>query len=210
MGQSETIGKLSAALVAFQGEVCGVGKGGKNPHLRNTYARLEDVILATQEARLTHGLAVNQYPCEAPDGYVAVRTRLRHSSGEYEEDTFRMPIASGKGTTPAQQAGSALSYARRYAYLAVLGLASVDDDAEATRRRPDRPEQRKGPGPAKTEPTELQIAGANLDKVSSAEELSTWKSIYGDMRPEDKMHLVKAFGKKLEEFGTPKSKAGAA
>lgn len=180
MEQSESVANLSAALVAFQGEVCGTPKGGQNPHLRNHYTRLEDAIKATQDARLRHGLAVNQYLTDAPDGFVAVRTRLRHSSGEWEDGTFRMPIASGRGTTPAQQAGSAISYARRYAYLAVLGLAPMDDDAEGTR------------GSSRPDPdSPLEKARAALRQVKDTAEMENWKTNHGArLDPADKHRLA--------------------
>ena len=46
---------------------------------------------------------------------------------------------SGK-SNPAQEQGSALTYARRYSLLMALGLATDDDDAEAlTRQKPTKP-----------------------------------------------------------------------
>lgn len=182
MEQSDEISELSAALVAFQADVSAVGKGGKNPHLRNTYTRLEDAILATREALGRHGLAVNQYPTTPESGMIAVRTRLRHSSGQYEDSTLAMPIAAGKGTTPAQQAGSALSYARRYAYLAVLGLASVDDDAEGTRDRgagrKDAPQQQ-----VRKAEQEQEIADARgaLGQCTTTDDLDAWRKLHENL-----------------------------
>jgi hypothetical protein len=180
MEQSTDITALCEALAAFQGEVCGAPKGGKNPHLKNAYTRLEDAILATQEARDRHGLAVVQFPTGEANGSIGVTTRLTHKSGQWMESTFAMPISSGKGTTGAQQVGSALSYARRYAYLAVLGLATVDDDGEGTRTR----------GAKKVESSpRLHEAGAHLDKITTLEELSVWTSMYGDLPEHDKQKL---------------------
>lgn len=153
MMTSETTGELFTALAKFQGECRGAGKGGKNPHLRNNYTRLEDAWSAAREPLTSNGLSVVQMPCAAPDGFVAVATRVCHASGEWIEATQHMPISAGKGVTAAQSAGSALSYAKRYAFMAALGLPSVDDDAEGTRG--------KG-GPAKVE------AGCAFDDARKA------------------------------------------
>lgn len=63
----------------------------------------------------------------------ALRTKLIHvASGESMEDT--MPIVLDKDNS--QGLGSALTYARRYALMSVLGLvADVDDDANAASPR---------------------------------------------------------------------------
>ena len=185
MEQSEDITALCAALSAFQGEVCGAPKGGKNPHLKNAYTRLEDAILATQDARERHGLSVVQFPCGETGGSVGVITQLSHKSGQWMRAAFTMPVGSGKGTTGSQQVGSALSYARRYAYLAVLGLATVDDDGEGTRGRRE---------PAKAQPapdSPLERAREALGAVSDAAALERWKAEHGARLPEgDKQHLA--------------------
>ena len=49
----------------------------------------------------------------------------------------RIPPITGKGN-PAQEAGSALTYARRYSLWMAFGLATSDDDGETLHPRPDK------------------------------------------------------------------------
>jgi hypothetical protein len=91
------------------------------------YAELADLLEAVKPALLGQGLAISQ----GVDSYergVKVTTLLMHSSGEHLSSTLSMPVT---GSTP-QAYGSAITYARRYALSALLGVAPEDDDdAEA-------------------------------------------------------------------------------
>ena len=58
-------------------------------------------------------------------------TTLRHESGEQVESHFPFPeLAPNRGNI-MQAHGSAITYARRYALLAIYGLAGDDDDADS-------------------------------------------------------------------------------
>jgi hypothetical protein len=59
-------------------------------------------------------------------------TTLAHSSGEWIRS--ELPIRAKDASPQAQ--GSAITYARRYALAAIVGLAQIDDDAEAAQGRP--------------------------------------------------------------------------
>jgi hypothetical protein len=60
-----------------------------------------------------------------------VVTRLIHVSGEWMESDFVLPITK----RDPQAAGSAITYARRYALQALAGIPTADDDAEASMQR---------------------------------------------------------------------------
>ncbi len=126
--QSESIAKLAAALVGAQAELTNAPKETKG-QVGSAIRLYTDLPTLTDHVRPTlakYQLAYVQFPCNAQTGHVGLCTRLFHSSGEWLEDEYSMPAGSG-----AQGAGSALTYSRRYALMAVLGIAAEDDDGAA-------------------------------------------------------------------------------
>lgn len=118
-------GKLATALAKAQGEMEGASKDRKNPAFNSKYADLASVWDAVRGPLSKHGLSIVQLPCPAPAGEVGLVTTLFHESGESISQVFFMPVKDPKN---AQAVGSALTYARRYALMAVTGIAPEDDD----------------------------------------------------------------------------------
>lgn len=134
MNQSESIAKLSAALVKAQAEMSGAVKDSANPFFKSRYADLEAVIKAIKEPFAKYGLAYTQFPYTDDKG-VGVVTRLIHESGEWIECGYTLPLTK----LDPQAAGSAITYARRYALQAMSGIPAVDDDAEMAMGRTQKP-----------------------------------------------------------------------
>jgi hypothetical protein len=126
MRSSEGIEKLAEALCAAQGEMGGAVKGSANPFFKSSYADLTSVIKAIKEPCSKHGLSYVQLP-HRDGSSIGVVTRLIHTSGQWLENEFTLPMVKGD----PQAAGSAVTYARRYALQALFGIPAVDDDAEA-------------------------------------------------------------------------------
>lgn len=123
MQRSESIAELAKALCAAQAEIEGAAKSSENPHFRSRYADLGAVWEAIRSPMTRHGLSIIQSPRACEMG-VEVETTLLHTSGQYMTDTLAMPVSR----RDAQGFGSAITYARRYALMAVAGIAPVDDD----------------------------------------------------------------------------------
>jgi hypothetical protein len=123
--------ELIAALAQAQAEFPRLQKRGVNPHFGNKFVRLEDLLDAVMPVLRKHGLLMLQMP---EDGHL--RTLLVHvESGE--SITTDYPIRPARPDDP-QALGSAVTYARRYALQALLGIAGEeDDDAEAATARPE-------------------------------------------------------------------------
>ena len=148
MNQSESIAKLSAALVKAQAEMSGAVKDSANPFFKSSYADLNSVIKAIKEPFAKYGLAYTQFPYTDDKG-VGVVTRLIHESGEWLECGYTLPLGFVKKDgvvepkLDPQAAGSAITYARRYALQAMAGIPAVDDDAEGAMNRTQKPVARK-------------------------------------------------------------------
>jgi hypothetical protein len=152
---SESIVALAAALVAAQAEMPGVPKetkGQVGSQVRY-YADLATVVEVVRPVLAKHGLAYVQLPADSDPGKVAVTTRLIHKTGEWLEDTLSMPA----GNNGAQGVGSAITYARRYSLMAMLGLAPEDDDGGAASQPAPRQAPRP-PRPAAAAPSPEQDA----------------------------------------------------
>jgi len=142
MQMSNSIVHLAEALNAFQKEIRGVEKGSTNPFFNSKYASLGDVIEASLPVLTKHGLAITQPPISSGsslgveasnkkwiDDYQAgVETMLMHVSGEWISERFFVRTYKQNGVSDAQQSGITISYARRYAWLAILGMYASDDD----------------------------------------------------------------------------------
>lgn len=129
---SDSIKVIGPALLAFQGSVEGVKKDRKNDHFKSRYATLEAVIDAARPHLQTQGIVFMQSPGAIVDGALEVTTLLLHAeSGEWMRGTQHMLL----GKRDPQGAGSALTYAMRYALMAMLGLPPTDDDGEGAMDR---------------------------------------------------------------------------
>lgn len=127
MLMSEDITKLAAALVKAQAEMEGAKKASNNPAFRSKYADLASVVDAVKPALNKHGLAYIQMPERVVDGAVEIETMLLHDSGQWLRSVLHVPL----GKRDAQGVGSAISYGRRYALMALCGIPAEDDDGNA-------------------------------------------------------------------------------
>ena len=153
MERTESISQLAKALAAAQGELKNAPLDKQNTHFGQRYASLGSITETTRPVLARHGLAAIQLAGTPEQGKVSVSTLLIHSSGEYIRETMLVPVAGN-----IQQAGSAITYMRRYALSALLGIVGdEDDDAEAAvaPTRPSKaPKTPKTPAPpAPSEPT---------------------------------------------------------
>jgi hypothetical protein len=132
--------KLAPALVKAIGELTDPHKAGKVAagQRRYSYMTLPDLLTEVRAVFAANGLAVLQ-SVEVGDGYASVTTTIVHESGQ-----MLVTAPLNLRTSPdAQSVGSAVTYGRRYALAALVGLAgSEDDDGERASRPVERVTQR--------------------------------------------------------------------
>ena len=122
MKKSESIKEIATALCNFQSEVEKIKKTEVNPFFKSKYASLADILDVIREPLTTNGLSFVQFPC----GKYGLETMLMHISGEWLSESYEMEPTKHD----PQGAGSVITYQRRYALGAILGLnIDVDDDA---------------------------------------------------------------------------------
>ncbi|WP_308636144.1 ERF family protein [Paenibacillus silvisoli] len=122
--KSESIINLAVALTKFNGEVHQIAKDAKNPHFKNRYATLDNIVEEIRPILQKHGLSVLQIP--GGDGEnVIMKTMLLHESGEWLESE---PLVMRPVKNDPQGVGSCITYARRYSLCSMLSLSTGEDD----------------------------------------------------------------------------------
>jgi len=122
MKSSESIKAIAPAFLKAQKEMEAVTKNSKNPFFKSDYADLNAVMEACKEPLNNNGISVLQ-----PVNSNYVETVLMHESGEWLASETALIV---KETNNPQALGSAISYARRYGLMSILGLPAEDDDGE--------------------------------------------------------------------------------
>ena len=134
MNQSPSIGALAASLAKAQSHYGKALKDASNPFFKSKYVDLAGCYEACRDALATQGLTVVQTTEINATGGVTLASTLIHSSGEWLGGVY--PVNPVKNDP--QGYGSAMTYARRYALMALVGLAAEDDDGEAASGRPQK------------------------------------------------------------------------
>lgn len=123
MEKSASIINMAKALISLQGKVDKIKKDTTNPFFKTKYASLSTIQDEIQLPLGEVGLCYTQHP---ESGNVLTTLLLHAETGEYMQSSFDMnPIKNDP-----QSIGSAITYAKRYALVAILGL-NIDDDDDA-------------------------------------------------------------------------------
>lgn len=122
------------ALGAFQSACPAIPKErivkGKNGDVRYRYASLDDIVSAVSPHLKEYGLSYT-IKTEQKDNFIIATCIVNHISGHSESSTFPVPIDSDSFMNKAQQAGSAMTYAKRYAFCNAFGIMTTDEDDDA-------------------------------------------------------------------------------
>lgn len=119
--RSEVTTELTASLIKALAQMEDVTKT-KDGH-NYKYAPLDRITSMARTVMAEHGLTVTQ-TATTEDNMVAVYTTVFHTSGQF---LTYAPLCLPLGNK-SQETGSAITYARRYALMAVLSIAGEDDD----------------------------------------------------------------------------------
>lgn len=168
---SPSCAELFGALAKAQGEMGAAIKDAVSEPGTNRARKYADLASAWEAVRgplSRHGLALMQPPASVDGRLVTVTTILAHSSGQYMMSEVSAD-ATGLIQKGVQATGSIITYLRRYALMAVCGIAPDDDDdgnasAAAAKARPDRkPEPKRENDPPAPAPVKLDKDGHDLD-----------------------------------------------
>lgn len=129
--KSDNITLLAVALLKAQKEMGAALKDATNPYYKSRYADMKSVYDAIKEPLNNNGITYLQ-PVGEFDNIPYVETILLHESGQFISS--RTPVFCAKPNDP-QALGSGITYSKRYAMQAFMGLPTADDDGEAAMAR---------------------------------------------------------------------------
>lgn len=127
MHMSDKVDQIMPEFYQFQQNVrnpkkSAVGQGYK-------YMTLDELIDHTRKAMAGLGLSFSQEVSSSDSGDIELMTRIYHTSGQWLSfGPLVLPADNGQKMNKIQQAGSAITYARRYSLAAALGIASEEDN----------------------------------------------------------------------------------
>ena len=132
---SETIGAIACALAKAQIELSNPEKGLtatiRSPFPREEdrtfrYASLASGLDIVRKSLGQHEIATIQTTAiDQASGQIQLTTLLAHASGEWISSDW--PVCAVSETAQPHRMGAALTYARRYALFALVGIAGEDD-----------------------------------------------------------------------------------
>jgi len=137
--ESSEVGELYSAFAKACSEAVGIEKSGFSAHIKYKYAKIEDMISVWRPILAKHGLTIIQKLVTFGGNVDFIYTRLQHSSGQWTESRFRVRWQSDPNIDKSkdlQNQGSAISYAKRYAYAAMVGVSYDEDDDLQTYSKP--------------------------------------------------------------------------
>ena len=165
--KSETINELAAALSKAQAKLSHVKKdktarirmkaGGEYTY---TYADLGSTWDAGRAALTDNDLSVSQLP-SFDSGWLMLDTILMHASGQYISSQMR----TRADEMDVKSIGSAITYLRRYAFAAIVGLVADEDDDGSAPNPPTsgtqaaaQPQAERAPGKASDKQIKMLFA----------------------------------------------------
>jgi len=113
-------------LLEFQKLGITIKKGEKNPHFKNTYANLNEVLGKVTKPLNDLGVVIIQAPTK--DGLLTTLVDTETEGEELSQIQGFLPFVD---MANPQKIGSNLTYYRRYALVTMLGLEDADDDGNA-------------------------------------------------------------------------------
>jgi len=189
MNKSEDIKEIAKALVKFQSEVQKVSKSATNPFFKSSYAPLSEILEAIREPLAKNKLSFVQFP----EGDYGLTTLLMHESGQWIESTYFMQPTKHS----PQDAGSVITYQRRYALGAVLGL-NIDEDDDGNKASKPQPKQAVKTTTKKKPSIDLVKAVELIDKALDIDKLKmVWSELPDDIKQNEVIQKKKETKKEL-------------
>lgn len=168
---------FESRLLQFQTQIGIIKKDSKNPHFKNTYASLEQILSEVKPILTDCGLILLQ-PIN-DKGVCTVITMVDGTETDFVESYIPLPT-----NLAPQPLGSAITYYRRYTLSSLLALEIDDDDAQSASKPV-----------VQTLSEKVESAKATLIVATAQNFGSLWKTLSPEMQSNND---VITFGKELK------------
>ena len=182
MNQSDSIANIAKALNRVQAEHLFALTDKSNPFFKSKYADLSSVWTVARTPLIENGLSVVQTFDVGNNGLPIIVTTLLHTSGEWIKGSLEMPILK----PDPQAVGSSITYARRYALSAMVGICPEDDDGEKgmARKQSEKPKKEPSGEMSKKQSDAIMKIGNSFDLTESEIiEMVKWKAEKENLNP---------------------------
>jgi len=137
MHNSTELKELSQALAQFQTLVSDIKKDGHVDVLTREgkkysydYATLENLLGQVRKLLAQQGLSITQHIEGECNKSVRITTLLLHNSGQWLQSSLDLMVEEMRGKGWIQSVGATISYGRRYALMAILGITQSEESPE--------------------------------------------------------------------------------
>ena len=158
MLQSDSITELLSALAEVQSELPTMPKSSQAYGYK--YTDLDTITQTIKPILSKHGIGYIQSVGGLTENALTLTTRIFNKKGEYIEDTAALPTITSTKNNAAQTLGMSITYMRRYALCAMLGITS-DEDVDANINGIVQTQSK--PTPSKQETSSKQPAKFDFD-----------------------------------------------
>jgi hypothetical protein len=195
MRHSDQLDQLASSLAVVQASIEDAPKDKVNPHFKSKYADLATILQTVRPILAANGLSVTQTTGVTPEGAMVLTTTLLHKSGQWMSGDYLLEPAQ---RTP-QGMGSAMTYGRRYALAAIVGIAQDDDDGNAASDRYNGHQQApryEQPAPRQATPAPRPAAPA-----ASTDPFDKWAIAAGEKLGVNKYEVINHLAKHFKITG---------
>jgi hypothetical protein len=167
--QSDSLTSLIPALLKAQSKLEIAEKSKKTGGAGRSwkYADWPTIVEASRKALSDQKLCVSQRIIMNDDSQMILSTTLFHESGEYLDS--RMPLWVAP-TASAQDIGSRMTYFKRYAYMALIGIVTDEEDDDGARDKiaTQQYHNTPKPQPVQKQPENECISSDQLEELKIA------------------------------------------
>jgi hypothetical protein len=206
MRQSEKTTELMASLAEIQFELPTMPKDSQAYGYK--YTDLDTIVKTIKPILHKHNIGYMQSVGSTVDGAQTLTTRVFNNQGQYLEDTTVLPVISGTKNNSAQTLGMSITYMRRYALCAMLGITCDEDvdsntvaqQAQAQTRAQAKAEPPKKPEPKKAAKFDFEPKGGETTPEEKKEIGALLTSKKADGKPVFSKDEVKAYSDMRKDF----------